>query len=82
MKSPRATAPPDFDALYNTLMSGVGPSLEIETPQLGRVVNRSAKDLYQMLQILRQEQALAAAAPVTGVFVVGHDRGLWPSGGC
>ena len=82
MKSPRAAPPPDWTAIYNTLMSGVGPALEIETPQLGRVVQRSAKDLYQMLQILRQEQALAAAAPVTGVFVIGHDRGLWPQGGC
>jgi hypothetical protein len=79
----RTSPPPDFDSLYNQLMAAVGAPLEIETSQLGRVMNRSAKDVYQMLEILRMEQARAAGAvPVTGVIVIGHDRGLWPAGGC
>ena len=81
MSQNKTTTPPDWDALYNALLGGVSSEQEIDMPQLGRVTFRSAADLYQMLSILRQEQARASGA-APGVFVVGHDRGLSPNGGC
>ena len=78
----KTTAPPDWDAIYATIAGSIGGPAEIETPQLGRVTNRSARDLYQLLAIVRQEAARAAGTPSTGIIVAVYDRGLDPTGGC
>ena len=72
----------DWDAITDALASQMGGPLEIENPQLGRVMYRPAKDLWAILGIARMMEAQASGVPTTGVFVVGYDRGLAPKGGC
>jgi hypothetical protein len=73
---------PDLAALYQQVLTQMGGPVEIETPQLGRVAFPRPAELYQALNYLRMAQAAASGTAVTGVFVVGHDRGLWPCKGC
>jgi hypothetical protein len=73
---------PDWCAMYQALLKQIGGPVMVETPQLGRVEFARPSELYQALQMLRMEAARAAGTATAGVFVVGYDRGLWPTKGC
>jgi hypothetical protein len=78
---PKATSPPDYDALQDALLKQLGGPVEVETPQLGRVTFPRPAELYAAMNYLRMAQAQAAGLPTTGVFTVGYCRGLGPSRG-
>jgi hypothetical protein len=75
--------PPDWTALYNSLAAQLAGPVEVETPQLGRVMFPRPSELYAALNYLRLAQAAMNGTATTGVFVVQYDSGLWPpKGGC
>jgi hypothetical protein len=76
------TTQPDWDSLYTQLLTQLTSPVSIETPQLGRVENQRASDLYTALNMLRLEAANANGISTAGVMTVGYDRGLGPKGGC
>ena len=74
----------DYSALIAQIVTQAAGPLEIETPNLGRVMFNRPQDALQAIYLLQMAQAQAAGASATGVFVAGYDRGLsCPSnGGC
>jgi hypothetical protein len=69
--------------IYDGLIGTLGGPLEVETPQLGKVVNRPAADVRTALDLLRSESARVTAGNATQPVIA--LRGLWPrsiEGGC
>jgi hypothetical protein len=82
MRSRTRTTPPDLDAIYNQVLGALGGPVSVETPQLGRVEYPRPSEMYAALNYLRMAQNAASGNAATGVITIGHDRGLWPCGGC
>ena len=60
----------------DALIEQLGNPLEVDTPQLGRVMFRSAADISTGLGVINAQIAAASGQPVIGKFVVVSDRGL------
>jgi hypothetical protein len=80
---PCSGGPPAVDlcALYSQLLTAMGGPVEVETPQLGRVMFPRPTEIYAAMNYLRMEALRASGASTAGVIVIGYDRGLGP-GGC
>jgi hypothetical protein len=78
MKPKNGSTPPDYNALLNNLLAQLGGPVSVDTPQLGRVEFPRPSETYAALNYLRMAQNAAAGNAPTGVFVIGHDRGLCP----
>jgi len=72
------TTPPDYSAIANKIMNLIGGPLEVDTPQLGRVVYPRPAELYQALNYINLAAAQAAGTAAAGVITIAYDRGLWP----
>jgi hypothetical protein len=82
MRARTTSTPPDLNALYQQVLAQMGGPIEVDTPQLGRVAFPRPAELYAALNYLRMAQNAANGIATTGVFVIQHDRGLWPCKEC
>src|SRR5262249_41921264 len=73
---------PDWDAMYRQLVTQLAGPVEVETPQLGRVMFPRPSEAFLALNYLRLAQAELNGVRTAGTVVIGHDRGLWSRRGC
>ena len=71
-----------FEGLFEQVVRQMGGPVEVETPQLGRVMFARPSESFAALNYLLMAKAQLSGVATTGVITIGHDRGLWSRRGC
>ena len=73
----RDVSPQQLQSLRDALVQAAGnPASEIETPQLGRVIFKSAADIETALALVDRELQKASGELPYGVFTIESSRGF------